>query len=57
MWLIISFCQQIAKLAEFDVAEGTQSLPQAAGLWGSPQGRGSPGEVGIKGRIYVVLTA
>ncbi|XP_018417242.1 PREDICTED: EMI domain-containing protein 1 [Nanorana parkeri] len=40
---------KVAMIAASDAAQGTRSPPQSAGLWGSPQTRGSPGEVGIKG--------
>lgn len=42
---------KVAMIAASDVAQGTRSLPQSAGLWGSPQARGGPGEVGIKGSM------
>nr|DBA22821.1 TPA: hypothetical protein GDO54_013819 [Pyxicephalus adspersus] len=40
---------KVAMIAASDNAQGTGSPPQSAGLWGSSQSRGSPGEVGIKG--------
>ncbi|XP_068096202.1 EMI domain-containing protein 1 isoform X4 [Hyperolius riggenbachi] len=42
---------KVATMITPDSAQGTRSPPQAAGLWGSQQARGSPGEVNIKGSM------
>ncbi|KAM9329913.1 EMI domain-containing protein 1 [Gastrophryne carolinensis] len=42
---------KVATMTMSDAAQRIQSTPQSAALLGSPQTRGSPGEVGIKGFI------